>query len=98
MQTILIFAAMGLVTYLARFAMIAALGRTLPALARRWLRHIPVAVLAALVAPAALAPSGRLELGPNLWAALFRCVRTLETSIPRARAMSAWDISWPSRR
>jgi branched-subunit amino acid transport protein len=67
-EKVLIFLGMGLVTYMTRFAMIAALGRELPPLVRRWLRHVPVAVLSALIAPAALAPRGRLELGPHVWA------------------------------
>jgi branched-subunit amino acid transport protein len=61
---------MGLVTYLTRFAMIAALGREMPPRLRRWLRYVPPAVLAALVAPAALAPQGRVEIGLPVWATL----------------------------
>jgi branched-subunit amino acid transport protein len=38
------------------------------------LRHVPVAVLAALVAPAALAPQGRLEIGLHAWAVLAGAV------------------------
>ena len=59
---------MAVVTFATRYVMIAALDRELPASAQRWLRYVPVAVLAALVAPAALAPAGRLELGPRAWA------------------------------
>ena len=69
MQDLLIFFGMAVVTYFTRYTMIAALGRELPSLARRWLRYVPAAVLAALVAPAALAPQGRLQLGTNAWAA-----------------------------
>ena len=68
MQNLLIFFGMAVVTYLTRYAMIAALGREMPPLAQRWLRYVPAAVLAALVAPAALAPQGRLQLGTNAWA------------------------------
>lgn len=70
MEKLLIFAAMGLATYFTRYTMIATLGREVPSLLRRWLRHVPVAVLAALVAPAALAPQGRLEIGLHAWAVL----------------------------
>lgn len=35
-----------------------------------WLRYVPPAILAALVAPAALAPQGRLEVGTHTWAVL----------------------------
>jgi branched-subunit amino acid transport protein len=69
-EKLLIFAAMALATYFTRYTLIAILGREVPPLLRRWLRHVPVAVLAALVAPAALAPQGRLEIGPHAWAVL----------------------------
>jgi len=70
MEKLLIFAGMALVTYFTRYAMIAALGREMPSLLRHWLRYVPVAVLAALIAPAALAPQGELELGLHAWAVL----------------------------
>lgn len=70
MEKLLIFFGMALVTYFTRYAMIAALGRDVPLLLRRWLRYVPPAVLAALVVPAALAPQGRLELGLPAWAAM----------------------------
>jgi branched-subunit amino acid transport protein len=69
-EKLLIFAAMALATYFTRYTLIAILGREVPLLLRRWLRHVPVAVLAALVAPAALAPQGRLEIGLHAWAVL----------------------------
>jgi hypothetical protein len=68
MQKLLIFLGMAAVTYFTRYTMIALLGRELPILLRRWLRYVPVAVLAALIVPAALAPQGRLEFGANVWA------------------------------
>lgn len=68
MQNLLIFLGMAAVTYLTRYMMIAALGREMPSLVQRWLRYVPAAVLAALVAPAALAPQGHLQLGTNAWA------------------------------
>jgi len=69
-MTIATVVAMGLVTFLTRYCMIAVLGRELPAVLRRWLRHVPVAVLSALIAPAALAPSGHVQLGAHAGAAL----------------------------
>jgi branched-subunit amino acid transport protein len=69
-EKLLIFFGMALATYFTRYSMIAALGRELPRPLRRWLRHVPPAVLAALIAPAALAPQGRLEVGLPLWATL----------------------------
>jgi len=65
---------MALVTYFTRYTMIAALGRGMPVLARRWLRYVPPAVLAALVVPAALAPEGHLEVGLPAWAVLAGAV------------------------
>jgi branched-subunit amino acid transport protein len=73
-MTIAIFAAMGLVTFVTRYSMIAALGHQLPPLVRRWLRHVPVAVLAALIAPAALSPTGRIEFGARAAAAVIGAV------------------------
>jgi branched-subunit amino acid transport protein len=73
-EKLLIFAGMALVTYFTRYAMIAALGREMPATLHRWLRYVPPAVLAALVAPAALAPRGRLEFGLPAWAVLAGAV------------------------
>jgi branched-subunit amino acid transport protein len=73
-EKLLIFAGMAVVTYFTRYAMIAALGREMPAWLRRWLRYVPPAVLAALVAPAALAPQGRVEIGPPAWAVLAGAV------------------------
>ena len=70
MHNLLIFFGMAVVTFFTRFAMIVALGRELPPLVQRWLRYVPAAVLAALVAPAALAVDGRLQLGTNVWAML----------------------------
>ena len=71
---LLIFVGMAAVTYFTRYTMIAPLGREMPSLLRRWLSYVPAAVLAALIAPAALAPQGRLELGPHLWAAVLGAV------------------------
>jgi branched-subunit amino acid transport protein len=74
MEKILIFLGMALVTYFTRCTMIALLGREMPPLLRRWLRYVPAAVLAALVAPAALAPQGQLELGAQACATLVGAV------------------------
>jgi branched-subunit amino acid transport protein len=74
MQKLLIFAAMAVVTYLTRYTLIAALGTASEAggspLLRRWLRYVPPAVLAALIAPPILAPGKRLTVGPPFWAAV----------------------------
>lgn len=71
---LLLLAGMGLVTYLPRTLPLVALsGRKLPGWLVEWLELVPVALLAALVAPALLAsPEPRaLDLGrPELWVAL----------------------------
>jgi len=67
-EKILIFAGMALVTYFTRYTMIAALGREMPPPVQRWLHYVPVAVLAALIAPAALAPQGYLQCDMRAWA------------------------------
>jgi branched-subunit amino acid transport protein len=74
MPKLLIFLAMSVATYLTRVTMILALGRRGKArestLLRRWLRYVPPAILAALIAPPLVAPGNRLTLGPALWAGL----------------------------
>jgi len=74
MEKLVIFLGMALATYFTRYTMIAALGREMSPLLRRWLRYVPPAVLAALVAPAALAPQGRLEIDTHAWAVLAGAV------------------------
>jgi branched-subunit amino acid transport protein len=62
------------VTYLPRFLPLWLFAsRPLPGLVADWLRHIPVAVLAALLLPSLLLVDGRIVLGLDnlfLWAAL----------------------------
>ena len=74
MEKLVIFFGMALVTYLTRYTMIAALGREIPSALHRWLHYVPAAVLGPLVAPAALALRGRLELGLPAWAVLAGAV------------------------
>lgn len=65
---------MALVTYLPRLIPLLALsGKELPPSVIAWLRHVPPAVLAAMLLPIILMPDGTLVLGfKNLffWAAL----------------------------
>ncbi len=57
--------AMGLVTYGIRLSMILLLGRiALPDAAQRSLRLVPPAVLAAIILPELLRPSGALNISP----------------------------------
>ncbi len=63
MTTWLILASMGLVTFLLRLSMIAAIGRVnLPPLVQRGLRFVPPAVLSAIIFPELLRPGGTLDL------------------------------------
>lgn len=58
---------MSLVTFVPRVLPILALSRRkLPAPVERWLSYVPVAVLAALLAPALFAPEGTLNLALNV--------------------------------
>lgn len=58
-------------------------GRSLPPFVARWLSYVPVAVLAALLAPSLLSPQGALTLAPadNLyfWAGLPTFALALKT-------------------
>jgi branched-subunit amino acid transport protein len=63
---------MAAVTYLPRLLPILLLSRrTLPGAIQRWLSYVPVAVLAALLAPALLAPEGELNFALAENAALW---------------------------
>lgn len=71
--------AMGAVTFLPRLLPLLFLtrhktsGSTMPPLVESWLRHIPVAVLAAMFLPSIIMPDGQVELVPGnlyLWAAV----------------------------
>jgi branched-subunit amino acid transport protein len=66
---------MAAVTYLPRLLPILLLSRrTLPGAIQRWLSYVPVAVLAALLAPALFAPVGQLNLSvtenPAFWVSI----------------------------
>lgn len=65
---------MAVVTYLPRLVPLIALsGKTLPNWVVSWLRHVPPAVLAAMLLPAIIIRDGKLSLGmENLffWAAI----------------------------
>ena len=70
---------MGIATYLPRLLPLLLLtrreraGSTLSPLAETWLRHVPAAVLAAMLLPSVVIAKGRLHLGSDnlyLWAAI----------------------------
>lgn len=63
---LLLFLGMALVTYLPRFLPLFVLSRVkIPRLFALWLGYVPVAVLAALVAPGLLLSEGKLFLSVN---------------------------------
>jgi branched-subunit amino acid transport protein len=63
MRTWLIIVAIGLVTYVLRFSMIALAGRVeLPPLVQRGLSYVPPAVLSAIILPELLYPDGAFTL------------------------------------
>lgn len=65
-EWLLLIAGMTLVTYLPRvFPMLFLHGRELPEPVLRWLSFIPVAILAALLAPSLAAAEGKLDLSLN---------------------------------
>ncbi|MEL7633932.1 MULTISPECIES: AzlD domain-containing protein [Sporomusa] len=62
-EMLMIIAGMAAVTFFTRFGALALLKRTgLPCWFERWLRHVPTAVLTALIVPALLLPQGRVDL------------------------------------
>ncbi len=77
-QVTLTILGMGLATFLPRLLPVWLLSkRSLPPALAAWLRHVPVAVLAAMLFPALLAPDGNLLLRPSnlyLWAAIPTCL------------------------
>jgi len=71
-EIIILIALMSVVTYLPRvFPVLILSRRSLPEPLERWLSYVPVAVLAALLAPALIAPEGTLDLyvttNPAFW-------------------------------
>jgi branched-subunit amino acid transport protein len=64
-EIILTILGMAVATYFTRFASPLLLARTgVPTWLDRLLKHVPTAMLAALIAPALLAPQGTVEIGP----------------------------------
>ncbi|BCV21373.1 AzlD domain-containing protein [Moorella sp. Hama-1] len=65
-QILILILGTALVTYLPRMLPLVLLSRVqLPEVFLRWLRYIPAAVLAALLAPGILLPGGRLTFSGN---------------------------------
>jgi branched-subunit amino acid transport protein len=79
LSVVLLIAGMGVVTYLTRApGLLAFTQRALPARVERGLRHLPVALLVALIVPTLLRPSGPLA-GPPSPPVLLGAVVTLLT-------------------
>lgn len=65
-EVVLTILCMAAATYFTRVASPLLLGRTgVPRWMARLLKHVPTAMLAALIAPALLAPQGYLQIGPG---------------------------------
>lgn len=74
-EIIILIALMSVVTYLPRvFPVLILSRRSLPEPVERWLSYVPVAVLAALLAPALFAPQGTLDFAvtsnPVFWVSI----------------------------
>ena len=66
LEVVLTILCMAAATYCTRFASPLLLDRTgVPRWMVRLLKHVPTAMLAALIAPALLAPQGYLQIGPG---------------------------------
>ncbi|WP_346355248.1 AzlD domain-containing protein [Azotosporobacter soli] len=62
-EILLIILGMALVTFATRFSCVALFQKTgMPAWLERWLKHIPSAVLTALIVPALLLPKGQIDV------------------------------------
>lgn len=65
-EIMLIIMGMAVVTFGTRFGALALLKKTgLPAWFERWLRHVPIAVLTALIMPSLILPQGRIDFSLN---------------------------------
>ncbi len=74
-EVVLLIALMTIVTYIPRVIPVLVLSRrSLPEPLERWLSYVPVAVLAALLAPALFAPEGIVDLAvttnPAFWVSI----------------------------
>lgn len=66
MNDLLIVSGMALVTFLVRYPLLVLVGRiTLPEIVRQALWYVPLAVLAAIIAPAIVMPEGTIDLAPT---------------------------------
>lgn len=65
-EIMLIIVGMAAVTFITRFGALALLKKTgLPTWFERWLKHVPIAILTALIMPSLLLPHGQIDLSLN---------------------------------
>ncbi len=63
LEIMLIIVGMAAATFLTRFGALALLKKTgLPCWFERWLKHVPTAILTALIVPSLLLPQGQVDL------------------------------------
>lgn len=86
LSNVIIILGMGVVTYATRVGFIGVARQfELHPLLRRSLEYVPVSILAALIFPAVLAPSGQLESPLHnvyLWSAVVTCAALAATRRP----------------
>lgn len=80
---LLIILSMALVTYLTRIGSLALFRFTgIPGWLNGWLKHVPVAILTALIVPALLLPKGSLDISlhnPYLFAGIIAAIAAYKT-------------------
>lgn len=74
-EIVLIILGIAAATFFTRFACLAVFNRNgVPAWLEKWLRHVPTAILASLIAPALLLPAGSLDISTDNHYLLAGCV------------------------
>lgn len=80
---LLVITGMAAVTFATRFACLLIFNRTgVPTWLEKWLKHVPTAILTALIVPSILMPQGTLDLSPDnhyLLAGLVAALIALKT-------------------
>lgn len=87
--------AMALATYLTRLLPLVFLrGDASNPLLERWLRHVPVSIFAAIVAPGVFAPHGSVEWGGNAVAALVALMIAIRTRQLLLTVIAGMAVFW----
>ena len=77
-EIMFIITGMAVVTYFTRFACLALFSRRqVPGRLEKWLKHMPTAILTALIAPAILLPRGNLDISTDNHYLLAGCVAAI---------------------